>query len=298
MLLASVSARVSALAGVVLLACQTASASGPYTSAPYTTMTDFHHRPHFRAHADWSKPWVAPSPFASRPIDPSPVRFSIQPPDQFPLDGRRGVQPLTYQPEYDTQRTVRPVTYRPELNTPSGTRPQLSYAAWRVSQIAARHGDRNFLLIDKAHGQIFLFQNGVPVFSGDALTGASLADRLPSDAMSKSFAQEQDVRYRVTPAGRFTVSPGYDHMLGPTLDINEIRGRDWTIAIHTVVLGARAGYRDARLRSPNDRDKHITEGCINVDADTMRQLARLVPRWGGMPLYILPNDERLITQMF
>jgi|HubBroStandDraft_1064217.scaffolds.fasta_scaffold43352_2 hypothetical protein len=301
--MASVRARVSALAGVVLFTCQAASASGPYTSAPYSTGTDVYHRPHFRAHTDWIKPswtqpWVAPSRFASRPIDPRPIRFSAQPPDQFETDVGRGVRPLTYQPEFDAPRGVRPLTYQPEFNTLGGTRPQLSYPAWRVSQIAARRGDRNFLMIDKAHGQIFLFQNGVPVFSGDALTGASLADRLPPDAMSKSFAQEQDVRYRVTPAGRFTVSPGYDRALGATLDINEIKGRDWTIAIHTVVLGARAGYRDARLRSPLDRDKHITEGCINVDADTMRQLARLVPRWGHMPLYILPNDERLITEMF
>ena len=284
----AVSARVSALACALLLAGQATSASVPSTGVPSTGVpptpaTDYHPRSHSRPHAVWIKPRIAPPRFAFHPIEPPPVRSYARQPDQFRPEVGRVVQPVSYQPGFDTPRTIQP---------------RLSYAAWRVSQIAARHGDRNFLMIDKAHGQIFLFENGVPVFSGAALTGLSLADRLPPDAMSKSFAQEQDARYRVTPAGRFTVSPGYDHALGPTLDINEVKGRDWTIAIHTVVLGARAGYRDARLRSPLDQDKHITEGCINVDADTMRQLARLVPRWGGTPLYILPNDERLIAQLF
>jgi hypothetical protein len=294
----AVSGRVSALAFTLLLVGQATLANVPPTGVPPTGVpptgipstgvpfappADFHHRRHFHVHSDWIKPWDAPPRFASHPIERRPDRSSAREPDQFRPETGRVVQPVSYQPAFDAPRAMQP---------------RLSYPAWRVSQIAARHGDRTFLMIDKAHGQIFLFENGVPVFSGAALTGSSLADRLPPDAMSKTYAEEHDPRYRVTPAGRFTVSPGYDNTLGPTLDINEIRGRDWTIAIHTAVLGARAGYRDARLRSPLDRDKHITEGCINVDADTMRQLARLVPRWGHMPLYILPNDERLIAELF
>jgi len=220
---------------------------------------------HWRGGAGRSKPMAAPAPVAFRPIDRPDIHLTA---------------------------------YRPGLEFPAGMEPALSPAALRVSRIAARIGDQTFLMIDKSHGRIILFANGMPLLSGAALTGASLADQLPPDALSKTYAQEQDLRYRVTPAGRFTVSPGYDSTYGPTLDINEIRGRDWRLAIHTVVLGARAGYRDVRLRSGFNQDKHITEGCINVDADTMRQLTRLLARRGATPLYILPMDDRLISTLF
>ncbi len=153
-------------------------------------------------------------------------------------------------------------------------------------------------MIDKVHGRLVLFQNGAPVFVGPALTGLSLADRLPADALGKSYAEQTGERYRVTPAGRFTVSPDWDPTYGMVLDINEIQGRDWAIAIHQVPMGPRSGYRDARLRSPYDQDKHVTEGCVNVDASTMRQLSHFLPRQGGTPIYILPNDESLITKFF
>jgi len=136
------------------------------------------------------------------------------------------------------------------------------------------------------------------VFTGAALTGLSLADRLPPDATRKTNAATLGANYRVTPAGRFTLSSGWDDAYGKTLDINEIQGPDWTLAIHAVPLGPRSGHRDALLRSPLDQDKHVTEGCVNVDASTMRQLSRLLPRPGGIPIYILPNDESLITTLF
>jgi hypothetical protein len=172
--------------------------------------------------------------------------------------------------------------------------PALSEAEWRVSQVAARNGDRDYLMVDKSRGRLIQFENGSPVFVSRALTGASLADRIPPEALNKSYAEQYDARFRVTPAGRFTVSHGFDHAVGATLDINEIKGRDWSIAIHSTESASRA----ARLRSPLDADKHITEGCVNVDASTMRRLAMLPARHGRIPLYILPMDERSITQFF
>jgi hypothetical protein len=172
--------------------------------------------------------------------------------------------------------------------------PALSQAAWRASKVAARNGDRDYLMIDKTHGKLIQFVDGAPVFIRQALTGGSLADRLPPDSLSKSYAAQYDVKYHVTPAGRFTVSRGFDPRYGATLDINEIKGKDWSIAIHTIDSAS----RQVRLRSPLDQDKHITEGCINVDADTMRHLAGLPAGNGRMPLYILPMDESLIKDIF
>lgn len=176
--------------------------------------------------------------------------------------------------------------------------PTLSPEARRVSQIASRNGDRDFLMLDKIRGKIIIFKNGGPTFSGSALTGENPADRLPPDAIGKTFAEQKGLKYKVTPAGRYTVSSGYDHQLGEILDVNEIKGKDWDIAIHKVWLGAPAEHRDARLRSPKDRDKHITYGCIDVDESTMRQLLERLPNDDETPLYILPMDQSLVMKIF
>ena len=176
--------------------------------------------------------------------------------------------------------------------------PALSPQARHVSQIAFRNGDRDFLMLDKAHGRIIVFEHGAPTFAGAALTGENPADFLAPDAFSKTFAEQKGLRYKVTPAGRYTVSTGYDHAYGETLDVNEIQGVDWDIAIHKVWLGAPSEHRDARLRSSLDEDKHITYGCIDVDGPTMEQLLARLPDEEQTPLYILPADHSLITKLF
>jgi hypothetical protein len=176
--------------------------------------------------------------------------------------------------------------------------PELSAAALRVSRIADRNGDQDFLLIDKVAGRIFAFEHGTPTFSGAALTGESLTDIIPQDAFSKSFSETRGLKYKVTPAGRFTVSPGHDPAYGETLDVNEVHGKDWDVSIHRVWLGAPSEHRDVRLRTPTGQDKHITYGCIDVDAETMRQLLRHLPHKARIPLYILPVDEHLVATLF
>jgi hypothetical protein len=176
--------------------------------------------------------------------------------------------------------------------------PNLSAAAQRVSGIAEQNGDHDFLMIDKAVGKIIAFEHGTPTFSGAALTGENLADSIPADAFSKSFSETRGLKYKVTPAGRFTVSSGYDPAYGVTLDVNEIHGKDWNISIHRVWLGAPSEHRDVRLRTQITQDKHITYGCIDVEADTMRQLLRHLPHMARTPVYILPVDESQIARLF
>jgi hypothetical protein len=86
------------------------------------------------------------------------------------------------------------------------------------------------------------------------------------------------VKYKVTPAGRYTVSPVFEPQYGMVLEINENQGPDWSLAIHQVALWNKSQRRDARLRSANDEDKHITDGCVDVDAATIRQLLRYSSR--------------------
>ena len=102
----------------------------------------------------------------------------------------------------------------------------------------------------------------------------------------------------VTPAGRYTVGEAPDNLFGITLNVNEIQGSDWDIAIHKIFLGFPLEHRDARLASMNGRDKHITFGCIDVSAPVMRRILASVPNEDGTPLYIVPTDERRIEAFF
>jgi L,D-transpeptidase catalytic domain len=153
-------------------------------------------------------------------------------------------------------------------------------------------------LIDKIHEVIVLFEDGKPVLNGAVLTGESLADRLPSNLLAKAFTGQTPIGEKVTPAGRYTVTQKPDRELGRVLEINEIQGKDWAIAIHQVYLGIPSEHRAARLNSPEELDRHITFGCINVDRDTMRQLLAQLPKKGKTPLYIMPQNETMTDTFF
>jgi hypothetical protein len=197
----------------------------------------------------------------------------------------------------DTPDAVAP---RATVQAPEAHRdgPELPAEVQRVSQIADQNGDRDFLILDKARGKIIAFQQGRPTFSGAALTGENPADYLSPDAFTKSFAEQKGLKYKVTPAGRYTMSIGFDHNYGQTLDLNEVQGSDWDISIHRVWLGAPAERRDLRLRSASFDDKHITYGCIDVDGPTMQGLLDRVPSTNRTPIYILPQDVSLIPKFF
>ena len=121
---------------------------------------------------------------------------------------------------------------------------------------------------------------------------------MPRSELAKRFSSPVVTEEKITPAGRFTVRRDYDRSLGGVvLDINEIQGKDWSIAIYRVWLGAPSEHRDQRLKSPNDDDRHISFGCINVGGDTMALLLRLLPK-GPTPLYVLPRDEALTAEFF
>jgi len=167
-----------------------------------------------------------------------------------------------------------------------------------VSQLAEMKGDRDYLMVDKTHGKIILFENNEPVFAGPALTGESTADNLPPGALHEKFDKLIALDTKVTPAGRYTVSRSHDDDLGTVLDINEIHGTDWGIAIHRVYLGTPSEHREQRIESPNAQDKHITFGCINVTPDAIAFLLKKLPEKSATPLYILPEDDSKTVAYF
>ncbi len=170
--------------------------------------------------------------------------------------------------------------------------------AEQVSRIAERNGDKNYLLVDKIRGEIFLFEGGKPIISGAALTGASSADRIPPKVLTFADSHPLSPEQKVTPAGRFTVRQEADPEYGRVLTLNEIHGKDWDIAVHGVYLGIPSEHRDVRLHSSNVDDRHITFGCINVERSTILLLTRTLPRKGKIPIYIMPRDEAMTAAFF
>lgn len=182
--------------------------------------------------------------------------------------------------------------------TNDNLRAPMSPGATRVAQIAAHYGDRDFLMVDKSWGEVFLFRDGKPVVRGSALTGANPADILKPGALSVPFSRDPKLEDKVTPAGRFTVAKEPDHTFGVTLNVNEIQGSDWDIAIHKIFLGFPLEHRDTRLASSDGRVKHITFGCIDISNTAMQKILKQLPNDEATPLYIVPTDERHIATLF
>ena len=181
-------------------------------------------------------------------------------------------------------------------DTPELPSPQLSDQQRAVSAIAIQNGDRQFLMLDKSRGELLLFVNGQPVFQGAALVGESRADEIPPYLFNKSFSVPAKLSEKVTPAGRYTIRREVDPHFGTIFTINEIRGTDWDITIHRVAI-VPGEHRPERIRSPNAADRHITNGCVNVERATIGFLERNVtgPRTS---LYILPEDPGRIPVLF
>ena len=173
---------------------------------------------------------------------------------------------------------------------------ELSDQQRAVSAIAIQNGDRQFMMLDKSRGELLLFVDGQPVFEGAALVGESGADEIPSYLFSKSFSTPAKLSEKVTPAGFYTVRREADPHYGTIFTINEIRGADWDITIHRVAI-VPGEHRPERIRSPNAAGRHITNGCINVERETIGFLERYVTG-ARTSLYILPEDPGKIPVLF
>jgi hypothetical protein len=165
-----------------------------------------------------------------------------------------------------------------------------------VSAIAIQNGNRQFLMLDKSRGELLLFVDGQPIFEGAALVGESRADEIPPYLFTKPFSTPAKLSEKVTPAGLYTVRREPDPHYGTIFTINEIRGPNWDITIHRVAI-VPGENRPERIRSPNAADRHITNGCINVERATIGFLERYVTA-SRTPLYILPEDPSRIRVLF
>lgn len=207
--------------------------------------------------AGLAAPAVAP-PAAEEPHSPASVHHALMRPHH--LAGARRASSRHRARKMVAVAAPASATEDPEREAlpplPNGT---LSPQEQQVRKIAVQFGDRDFLMVDKPGGRVVLFEDGEPVYVGSALTGQSTADSLPPGALSEKFAELVAVKDKVTPAGRFTITPGFDPHYGPLFDINEIQGKDWGIAIHQVYLGDSVGKpcRQAAVAKQRRQTHHL-----------------------------------------
>ncbi len=155
----------------------------------------------------------------------------------------------------------------------------------------------NFIMIDKRLGKIIVFQDGKPVWAGAALTGESPLDSYSSAILALPESHKFTAEEKITPAGRFTVKRAGDDEEGTVLELVEVHGKGWYLALHRVWTGVPSEHRMQRLESPDATVRHITFGCINVSSETMRYLMAHLQKRERTPLYILPMDQNLTSSL-
>lgn len=144
-----------------------------------------------------------------------------------------------------------------------------------------------YLIIDKVNAAAFLFdaaghfQAGAPVLLGLARGDRSIKGI--GDKKMSAIARQD----RITPAGRFVASLGYEPHDKEILwvDYND------AIALHPVVKGTPQERRAERLQSLTSSDNRISYGCINVPLKFYDRYVNPAFRHTSGVVYILPETR-------
>lgn len=197
-----------------------------------------------------------------------------------------------------TANPIVPITMNPLVNS---TRALATRQSAVVRQVAGwivqsnDHRDLQFIIIDKANAQLFLFDdNGTPRASTPVLVGLARGDDSPPGIGTRALSAISPAE-RITPAGRFESEPGED-----------VGGKDlvWidynaAIALHRVSdrkPGAGVETRLQRLAMGSASARHISLGCVNVStAFYDRYIAPTFGTSRGV-VYILPATRSAAAQ--
>ena len=174
--------------------------------------------------------------------------------------------------------------------------PRASQATSDVERVAQWVRDskdnqrRPFIIIDKAHARVFVFDaRGVAQGADAALLGMGRGDKLLAGPVNLAQLEPGD---RITPSGRFLANLDRDAHGQQILLIDY----EHAIALHPVVKGTVAERRAERLASATTEDNRISFGCINVPAGFFRDVVSttfarsdgyvyILPESGGTPLF-------------
>jgi len=203
----------------------------------------------------------------------------------YVLHERRPAPAALLQPATQSSRQV-------ELGDASASPEVRRLAQWVVG--SGDHGGRSFVLVDKRHAKIFLFQaDGRLVGATPVLLGFAVGDDTVPGVAGKRLSELRPEE-RTTPAGRFISQAGRN------AEHEEVVWVDYAAAVsmHRVRLMHASERRLQRLASPTVDDNRISSGCINVPVAFFEQL--LWPRLGqgrqGV-IYVLP-ETRPLTEVF
>ena len=144
-----------------------------------------------------------------------------------------------------------------------------------------------FLIIDKAHAQLLIFDNnGQLVGTTPVLLGLAYGDKLALDTSQLPLAQVKPEE-RITPAGRFSLESGHD------LQGNDIFWVDYdtSISLHRTFEGNVKERRRERLLTHTSSDNRISYGCINVPKEFYEKILRPTFRSTAGVAYIMPEDN-------
>lgn len=158
-------------------------------------------------------------------------------------------------------------------------------ADWVVD--SANNGKRPFIIIDKIHAKVFVFDaQGHLRGNAAALLGAAVGDdSVPGIGQRKlsSILPHE----RTTAAGRFVASLDRDLHGKELLWVDY----DTALSLHRVVTGQPKERRAERLASPTPLDNRVSFGCINVPVKFYDDVVS--PAFTGTDgiVYILPETR-------
>jgi hypothetical protein len=157
-------------------------------------------------------------------------------------------------------------------------------ANWAVH--SGDHAGRPFIIVDKVHGQLFVFDaQGRLAGAAPALVGSAKGDHsvpgIGSRKISSILAHE-----RTTPAGRFVAQMGS----GPGGEDVLWVDYEGAVAIHRVAMGVARDRRLQRLESKVALDRRITYGCINLPVSFYETKVAPAFRASGGIVYVLPES--------
>ena len=150
-----------------------------------------------------------------------------------------------------------------------------------------------FAIVDKIYAKVFVFDAGGRLRgAAPALLGLARGDDTIPGIGDRKLS-DIPARERVTPAGRFVASLGFNVHGKDVLWVDY----DGAVSLHRVVTNNPKERRLERLASPKPLEHRISWGCINVPANFYNDVVR--PAFTGTYgiVYVLP-ETRSISKIF
>ncbi|HYW56579.1 MAG TPA: hypothetical protein VE934_06450 [Polaromonas sp.] len=165
------------------------------------------------------------------------------------------------------------------------------FASWIMS--TADHRGMPFVLVDKQHVRVFVFEAGGRLLGATpALMGSAVGDDSVAGIGEREISAIQP-HERTTPAGRFVSVPGVNSTGEDIVWVDY----DAAVSMHRVRAKEPSERRLERLASATPDDNRISFGCINLPAPFYDGVVKPVLGSSRGVIYVLP-ETRSTTDVF